>query len=175
VRGLVKSAAREIRSGLVRLDATKTYRSKRFREKNMEYKNFTSLPPEQEQSFVIYEKTSVESGKKALTIGTICGVAVGVLAIIFYMAFEPPKSSHYVEPESDLPEETAPKAAPAPAPAEVAPAEVAPAEVAPAEGAEAAVAPAEGAEAAAAPAEAATAPEPPKGATKAPPTALIKK
>tara|TARA_R110002096_G_scaffold77896_6_gene183260 strand:- start:25059 stop:25448 length:390 start_codon:yes stop_codon:yes gene_type:complete len=127
----------------------------------MEYKNFTSLPPEQEQSFVIYEKTSIESGKKALTLGTICGAVVGVFAIIFYFAFDPPKSSHYVEPESELSEEVAPKAAPAPAPVEAAPAEADPAaEAAPA----AETAPA---------AEAAAAPEPPKGATKAPPTALI--
>ena len=121
----------------------------------MEYKNFTSLPPEQEQSFVIYEQTSIESGKKALTLGMICGGVVGVLAIIFYMAFDPPKNAHAVEPESELAEEVAPKAAPAPKPA---PAE----EAAPAAEGEAAPAP-----------EAAAAPEPPKGATKAPPTALI--
>ncbi len=135
----------------------------------MEYKNFTSLPPEQEQSFVIYEKTSIESGKKALTLGVICGVAVGVFAVIFYLAFDPPKNAHAVDPETDLAEEVAPAPAPAPAPAE----EAAPAEEpAPAEGAEA---PAEGEPTAEgeAPAEAAAAPEPPKGATKAPPTALI--
>ena len=129
----------------------------------MEYKNFTSLPPEQEQSFVIYEKTSIESGKKALTLGTICGAVVGVFAIIFYFAFDPPKSSHYVEPESELTEEVAPKAAPAPAPA---PVEAAPAEADPAAEAAPATETAPAAEAAAAPA-------PPKGATKAPPTALI--
>ncbi len=131
----------------------------------MEYKNFTSLPPEQEQSFVIYERTSIESGKKALTLGMICGGIVGVLAVIFYAAFDPPPSAHAVQPESELAEEApAPKAAPAPAPA--------PAEAAPAEG-EAAPAEAAPAEGEAAPA--ATAPEPPKGATKAPPTALIGK
>jgi len=126
----------------------------------MEYKNFTSLPPEQEQSFVIYEQTSIESGKKALTLGMICGGVVGVLAIIFYMAFDPPKNAHAVEPESELAEEVAPKAAPAPKPAPAP--EAAPAEAAPAAEGEAAPA-----------AEAAAAPEPPKGATKAPPTALI--
>ena len=140
----------------------------------MEYKNFTSLPPEQEQSFVIYEKTSIESGKKALMLGSICGGVVGVLAIIFYMAFDPPVSSHAVEPESELAEEAAPKAAPAPV--EAAPEEAAPAE-APAEGAAAEGAAAEGAAAEGAAAEGAAeaAPEPPTGATKAPPTALIGK
>jgi hypothetical protein len=132
----------------------------------MEYKNFTSLPPEQEQSFVIYEQTSIESGKKALTLGMICGGVVGVLAIIFYMAFDPPKNAHAVEPESELAEEVAPKAAPAPAPAPAP--EAAPA----APAAEGEAAPAAEGEAAPA-AEAAAAPEPPKGATKAPPTALI--
>lgn len=141
------------------------WRQSNDREKNMEYKNFTSLPPEQEQSFVVYERTSIESAKKAFTVGAICGGIVGVLAIFFYMAFDPPKNAHAVDPEpkSELKEEAAPEPAPAPAPAEEAapeeeeaPAEeAAPAEAAPAEG------------------ETAAAPEPPKGATKAPPTALV--
>ena len=124
----------------------------------MEYKNFTSLPPAEEASFVIYEQTSVESGKKALTLGTICGAVVGILALVFYLAFDHPKSPHAVEPESELAEEPAPAAAPTPV--EDAPAEEEPAAEEPAEDETAA---------------AAEAPEPPKGATKAPPTALIGK
>lgn len=128
----------------------------------MEYKNFTSLPPEQEATFVIYEQTSSESAKKAMTMGTITGVAIGILGLILFLSFDAPKNAHAVEPESDLKEEPRKKAAPAPAPAPTpAPAEVAPA----AEAAPTGEAPA------AAPTEA---PEPPKGATKAPPTDLIK-
>ncbi len=129
------------------------------REKTMNYKDFTSLPPEQEQSFVVYERTSNENSKKAMTLGIIAGVAVGVIAIILYIAVEPPVSSHAVPQETDLAEEVVPAAAPAPV--EPTPAEPTPAEAPAAE--------------ATAPAAAATteAPAPPKGATKAPPTALM--
>ncbi len=125
----------------------------------MNYKDFTSLPPEQEQSFVVYERTSIEAGKKAMTMGIIAGVAVGIIAIILYIAVEPPVSSHAVPKETDLAEEVVPKAAPAPV-------EPAPTAEVPAAAAEAPAAEAP----AAAPSEA---PEPPKGATKAPPTALM--
>ena len=123
----------------------------------MEYQNFTSLPPEQEQSFVVYERTSAESLKKAMTLGLICGAVVGVFMVILFFSYEAPINAHAVEPETDLAEEVAPaaKAAPAPAPEPVAEepaAEAATEEAAPAM----------------------EAPEPPKGATKAPPTDLIK-
>ncbi len=123
----------------------------------MDYKNFTSLPPEQEQSFVIFERTSVEAGKKAMTIGAICGAVFGVFIVMLVMSFDAPENKHAVKkPSAKVGEAKAkPAAAPAPAPVEAAPAEAAPAETAPAE--------------AAAPTEA---PAPPAGATKAPPTAL---
>jgi hypothetical protein len=128
----------------------------------MEYQDFTSLPPEQEASFVIYERTSKESGKKAMTMGAIAGGIVGIFAILLFLSFDAAENAHAVDPETDI-EEEAPAAAPAPAPE---PAEApAPEEAAAAE------------PAAADPAAAAatTAPPPPKGATKAPPTALIGK
>lgn len=127
----------------------------------MEYQDFTSLPPEQEQSFIIYERTSNESAKKAMTLGAIFGAVVGVFALILFFSFDAPRNAHAVDPVSDIEEEApAPKAAPAPAPEPAA--EPAAEEAAPAEAA--------AADPAAAPTEA---PPPPKGATKAPPTALI--
>ena len=121
----------------------------------MEYQNFTSLPPEQEQSFVVYERTSAESLKKAMTLGLICGAVVGVFMVILFFSYEAPINAHAVEPETDLAEEVAPapKAAAAPAPAPEPVAEEAATEEA---------------------APAMEAPEPPKGATKAPTTDLIK-
>lgn len=129
----------------------------------MEYQNFTSLPPEQEATFVIYERTSSEAGKKAMTLGAICGGIVGIIAIMLFVAYDAPKNAHAVDPVSDIEEE-----APAPAPAAIPEPAAAPD---PAPAAEPAAAP----EAAAAEPAAAdpAAPPPPKGATKAPPTALI--
>jgi cytoskeletal protein RodZ len=136
----------------------------------MEYTNFTSLTPEEERTFVVYERRTVETGKKAWTIGAIVGGAFFLLVMVMYLAFDAPKNKHAeaAADESSLGAEK--ESAPAPAAEEKKeePAEEAPAEEAPAEEA----APAEGAEAA----EAAKteAPPPPKGATKAPPTALTK-
>ncbi len=125
----------------------------------MEYQNFTSLPPEEEATFVIYERTSSEAGKTAMTMGAICGGIVGIFAIMLFFSYDAPRNAHAVDPVSDIEEE-----APAPAPAPAATPDPVPApEAAPAADPEAA--------AAADP----VAPPPPKGATKAPPTALIGK
>jgi hypothetical protein len=56
-----------------------------------DYQNFSSLPPEKERDFVIYEKTSVEAGQKAWRIGMIAAVSFGVLvvAIVFGIGAKP--------------------------------------------------------------------------------------
>ena len=83
----------------------------------MEYQDFTSLPPEQEQSFIIYERTSNESGKKAMTLGAISGAVVCVIALILFFSYDAAPNAHAVDPVSDIEEEApAPKAAPAPGP-----------------------------------------------------------
>ena len=126
----------------------------------MEYQNFTSLPPAEEQTFVIYERTTNEAGKKAMTLGAICGGVVGIFALLLFFSYDAPINAHAVEPETDIAEEApAPAAAPAPAPEP---------EAAP----EPAAADPEAAAAEPATADPA-APAPPAGATKAPPTALI--
>ncbi len=127
----------------------------------MNYQNFTSLPPEEEQQFVVFERQSVESQKSALTIGLIVAGALGFLLILIQLTVTPTPPLHTDALDDDLGSETAepsapaPSAAPTPAPSEPAATEpgteAAPTEAAPTE-----------------------APTPPKGATKAPPTALIK-
>ncbi|MBL4634004.1 MAG: hypothetical protein JKY56_09030 [Kofleriaceae bacterium] len=135
----------------------------------MEFQNFTSLPPEQEKAFVVFEQQSVQAGKKASMFGLIAGAVFGVFVIALVMTSEAPENAHAVKaPATKVGEAKkkapAPKPAPAPvaAPAETAPAETAPDEAAPDE----AAAPTE----ASAPSDA---PAPPAGATKAPPTAVV--
>ncbi|WP_428268262.1 hypothetical protein [Haliangium sp.] len=56
------------------------------------YKDFTSLPPDKEAQFVVYEKTTVEALKKARVIA-LC-VTVGFLITIMAIVFthDPPKN-----------------------------------------------------------------------------------
>ncbi len=122
----------------------------------MSYQNFTSLPPEQEQHFVVFERQSVESSKKALTMGLIAGGALGLLLIIIQFTIPPTPPLHTDALDDDMgAEETTPRRTPT----QKAPTT----ETRP-----------EPAAATTAPTESATAtPPPPKGATKAPPTALV--
>jgi hypothetical protein len=46
-----------------------------------EYQNFSSLPPEKERDFVIFEKTSVEASQTAFRIGVITAVSFGILVV----------------------------------------------------------------------------------------------
>lgn len=134
----------------------------------MEFQNFTSLPPEQEQTFVVFEKTSVESGKKAMTIGVVAGAIFGICVIALVFSHDAPENAHAVKaPPTKVGEAKKKVKAPAPAPVEAAPA--ADPTVDPAAPADPAAAPADPA---AAP-EAAAAPAPAEGTTKAPPTALV--
>lgn len=64
-----------------------------------EYKDFSSLPPETEREFVVYEKTSVEAGKKAKVISL--AVAVGFLAIVMAIVFSFP-APHNLMAEDDM-------------------------------------------------------------------------
>ncbi len=54
-----------------------------------EYVNFSSLPPDQEATFVVYERHTQENLKKAFTIGAICSLIFGVLAVGLYFGVEP--------------------------------------------------------------------------------------
>jgi hypothetical protein len=54
-----------------------------------EYSNFTSLPPEQEATFVVYERHQRENLDKGFKIGAICAVIFGVLALGVYFGVTP--------------------------------------------------------------------------------------
>jgi hypothetical protein len=64
-----------------------------------EYKDFSSLPPETEREFVVYEKTSVEAGKKAKFIAL--GVAFGFLALVIAIVASFP-APHNLMAEDDM-------------------------------------------------------------------------
>ena len=152
------------------------------------YQDFSSWQPDQERHFVVFEQRTVESARRAWTIGGLAGAGFFALILIIYFAF--PATVNKSEAAGsddgpDLPSEKVPAAAPAPSPA-AAPAAAPGAATAPAAGATAdpaaasASAPAAGtasapaAGTASAPAATTpTMPPPPKGATKAPPTALV--
>lgn len=140
----------------------------------MSYSNFTSLPPEQEQQFVVFERRSVESAKKAMTIGLISSGLLGLFIIALVLTSDPPKKMHTDALDSDIPAETKTPESHTATPETKSDTATEKDEA----GAAAEGAAAEGEGEAGEAAEGATpteAPAPPKGATKAPPTALLKK
>jgi hypothetical protein len=118
----------------------------------MSYQDFSSWPRDQEQTFVVYEQRTKESSAKALTIGSIVGAIVFVIAIGIYAGVTP-EESHLDKdfnmdnltkgreqkaatpapaPKAEAPKAEAPKSdAPKADSKEAAPAEKAPAEKAP--------------------------------------------
>jgi hypothetical protein len=133
----------------------------------MSYESFSSLPPEEERHFVVFEEFTQQNAKRANVIGIVAALGFAALLIgivaAFWGSIPRPKFDEGAaeEPAAAAAPAAAPApvAAPAPAPAEPAAAAAAPA---PAGDQPAAAAPAEGAAAAPAPAT-------PPGATKAPP------
>jgi hypothetical protein len=53
------------------------------------YNNFSSLPPHEEQAFIVYEQRTAEAGSKAVTFGAIAGAIVLVIAVGIYLGIEP--------------------------------------------------------------------------------------
>lgn len=72
----------------------------------MEYKDFSSLPPDKEQEFVVYEKTSVEAAKKAKIFAGIASLSFLVVVMAIVFSFDPPKNKMA---EDDLSALAAPK------------------------------------------------------------------
>lgn len=60
---------------------------------NGQFANFTSFSPEEEKAFVVFEKTSHETQKKASTIAIISVGSVGLLFTIIVFIFAP-KGEH---------------------------------------------------------------------------------
>jgi len=132
----------------------------------MSYESFSSLPPEEERHFAVFEEFTQQNAKRANVIGIVAalafgGVLVGIVAA-FWGSMPKPKFDEGAEEETAAASAPAPTPAPAPAPAAAAAATDTPAAAAPA--------PAGDQPAAAAPAAGAAPAQPiPAGATKAPP------
>src|SRR5262245_34252327 len=107
----------------------------------MSYESFSSLPPEEERHFVVFEEFTQQNAKRANLIGIVAGGGFALLLIGIVAAFwgSSPKPSEELEEQAQEAAAAAPAPAPAPTPAPAAAA--APTDQAPA----AAPAPAEGA------------------------------
>jgi hypothetical protein len=62
------------------------------------YQHFTSLPPEQEATFIVYEQRSVETEKTGIKIGAIIGGVLGVVALVMALAVESRPNPHAAQP-----------------------------------------------------------------------------
>ena len=80
-----------------------------------EYKDFSSFSPEQERSFVPFERASVENGKKAWIISCIASAAFLVMVLVVVFSFEPPAPKMSDEDMGSLEPAGAKKEAAAPA------------------------------------------------------------
>lgn len=99
-----------------------------------EYKDFSSFPPEQERSFVPFERASIENGKKAWIISLIACAAFLMTVLVVVFSFEPPEPKMSDEDLGSLERAASPAAkAKAPAAETEAPAAEAAAEAAEAE------------------------------------------
>jgi cytoskeletal protein RodZ len=58
----------------------------------MSYQNFTSLPPDQEATFIVYESRTQESAKKAMTLGLVSGLIFFVLVVAIVFSHDKPKN-----------------------------------------------------------------------------------
>jgi hypothetical protein len=116
------------------------------------YTDFSSMPPEQEREFVVFEKFSVESAKGAWKLGYIVAGVYGLLMIVIVLSHSKPPPLIAEEPVEEVAARrpAAPVQETAPAPEPVVAAE--PAADEPAQ----------------------EAPPPKPGATKASPTDLVK-
>jgi hypothetical protein len=100
----------------------------------MSFSNFSSLPPEQEATFAVYEERIQNASKSGLMFGAIAGIGVGLLVIIISLTVTPKKSGDYSgDPGSQTqkaPANTV-KAETAPTPDPTAPSQSPPAEAPP--------------------------------------------
>ncbi len=83
-----------------------------------QFQNFTSLPPEQEAQFIVYEEKQSERLKSGMTIGTIAGIFIGVLLVGIFLAVEPDHHNPMAEAPAKAQTQAAPAAAPKPMPVE---------------------------------------------------------
>ncbi|MCG8417078.1 MAG: hypothetical protein MJE77_03930 [Proteobacteria bacterium] len=98
-----------------------------------EYKDFTSLPPDKERQFVVYEKRTVESSKKAMLFGIVISAVFAVVVVIVVFSFPPPENKMAHDDMGMLKRATPKDNASPSAPAVNPPADVAPTDTQPAD------------------------------------------
>ena len=75
------------------------------------YQDFSSLPPAEEQSFIVYEQHSVENGKKAMLIGIITSAVLLLVTTVIVFSYQKPMKGHQMA-NDDLGALTAPSTTP---------------------------------------------------------------
>ncbi len=58
-----------------------------------QFQNFTSLTPQDEATFVVYEQRAAEASKSGMTFGLIAGIAVGLIILIIAFTVTPKHDS----------------------------------------------------------------------------------
>jgi hypothetical protein len=66
----------------------------------MNFQNFTSLPPDQEAAFIPFEQKGAENEKAGFTMGTIAGVAIGLIILIIAFTVSPKEDARDREAEA---------------------------------------------------------------------------
>ena len=56
------------------------------------YQDFSSWQPEQERHFVVFEQRTIESSKRAWTVGAVAAAGFFVLVVMVVLSFKPEKS-----------------------------------------------------------------------------------
>lgn len=82
-----------------------------------EHVNFTSLPPEQEATFVVYERHQTENLKSGRTAAIIASAVFTVLALGVYFGVEPKESTQAKDMDLNQLKKKSKVEAPSPAPA----------------------------------------------------------
>jgi hypothetical protein len=83
-----------------------------------DYSDFSSMRPEQERQFVVFERARAENGSKAKTIGIVSGASFFVVILMVFFSFDKPKPAITEDEAADeLGAEKTPAPAPAAAPA----------------------------------------------------------
>jgi hypothetical protein len=75
----------------------------------MMYESFSSLPPHEEQQFVVFEQRTAESAKKAMTVGVGVAGSLFLVILVVVIAFWGPLKE-FDAPAEDKPAASAPKA-----------------------------------------------------------------
>ena len=82
-----------------------------------EYTSFSSLAPQDEAAFVVFERSTQENLQKAMMIGLISAVGILLLSLVIFFGFSPPPKKHAPPEDAKSQVKSAPAEAPAPAPA----------------------------------------------------------